>query len=103
VHSNKLQPIVIASFKSRALKRFWERGDEHHLPPRFVAKIALVLDALDAATTPGDLDLPGFGFHPLKGSRRGQYSVVVTHNWRITFRWHEGDAIEVDFVDYHGD
>jgi toxin HigB-1 len=68
-----------------------------------VTKIALVLDALDAATTPRDLDLPGFGFHALKGSRRGQYSIVVTHNWRITFRWQDGDAIEVDFVDYHGD
>ena len=103
MHSAIVQSSVIVSFKSRALKRFWERGDERHLPSQFVAKITLVLDALDAATTPGDLDLPGFGFHRLKGSRRGQYSIFVTHNWRITFRWRDGDAVEIDFLDYHGE
>ena len=94
---------MIASFKSRALKRFWERGDERRLPSQFVGKISLVLDVLDAATAPGDLDLPGFGFHSLKGARRGQYAITITHNWRMTFRWQDGDAVEVDFVDYHGE
>jgi proteic killer suppression protein len=50
---------VIASFKSRSLKRLWERGEARRLPAQFVDKIALVLDALDAATSPNDLDLPG--------------------------------------------
>ena len=93
---------MIASFKSRALKRFWERGEVRRLPAQFGEKIALVLDALDAAASPSDLDLPGFGFHALTGDRRGEYAVTVTRNWRITFCWHDGDAIDVDFVDYHG-
>ena len=93
---------MIASFSSRALKRFWERGDPSRLPPQFATKIGLVLDALDAATRPRDVDLPGFGFHALKGDRRGQYAVTITRNWRITFRWLGEDAIDVDFEDYHG-
>jgi toxin HigB-1 len=94
---------MIASFSSRALKRFWERGDPSRLPAQFVAKIGLVLDALDAATTPRDVDLPGFGFHALKGDRRGQYAVTITRNWRVTFRWQSEDAIDVGFEDYHGE
>jgi proteic killer suppression protein len=93
---------VIASFKSRSLKRFWERGEVRRLPAQFVNKIALVLDALDAAALPSDLDLPGFGFHSLAGDRRGEFAVTVSRNWRITFRWQDGDAVAVDFEDYHG-
>jgi toxin HigB-1 len=73
----------------------WKRRNQH-------SKTAVVLDALDAATRPRDLDLPGFGFHAMKGDRRGQYAVTITRNWRITFRWLGEDAIEVDFEDYHG-
>ena len=93
---------MIASFSSRALKQFWERGDESRLPAQSVTKIGMVLDALDAATRPRDVDLPGFGFHALKGDRRGQYAVTITRNWRITFRWLGEDAIDVGFEDYHG-
>ena len=84
------------------MKRFWERSDASRLPPQFLAKIRSVLDALDAATTPRDVDLPGFGFHALRGDRRGQYAIRVTRNWRVTFRWQGEDAIDVDFEDYHG-
>jgi len=93
---------MIASFRSRALKRYWERSDASRLPTKFVDKIRLVLDTLDAATMPIELDLPGFGFHALKGNRRGQYAVTITRNWRITFWWQGEDATNVDFEDYHG-
>jgi proteic killer suppression protein len=92
---------MIASFRSRALKRFWERSEMRKLPPASVERIALILDLLDAATAPGDLDLPGLGFHPLKGNRKGEFAVLVTRNWRITFGWVEGDAVDVDLEDYH--
>ena len=94
---------MIASFSSRGLKRFWERGNPSRLPAQFVTKIGLVLDALDAATRPRDVDLPGFGFHALKGNRDGQYAITITRNWRVTFRWQGEDAIDVGFEDYHGE
>jgi toxin HigB-1 len=92
---------MIASFRSRALKRYWQRSETRRLPPASVDRIRLILDRLNAAIAPGDLDLPGFGFHALKGDRRGEFAVLVTRNWRITFGWEEGDAIDVDLEDYH--
>jgi toxin HigB-1 len=47
------------------------------------------------------MNLPGFDFHGLKGDRRGTFSVTVTGNWRVTFRWRGEDAIDVDYEDYH--
>ena len=92
---------MIRSFTSRQLKRLWERGDRSRLPPDRVAKIEMILDALDAAINPEDMDLPGLRFHQLKGDRKGQYSLTVTGNWRIVFGWEEGDAVHVEWVDYH--
>ena len=93
---------MILSFRSRALKRFWEKGDVRRIPPQSIDKVALVLDTLDAALALDEMDVQGFDFHALKGDRRGEYAVTVTRNWRITFRWLDGDAIDVDFMDYHG-
>jgi toxin HigB-1 len=67
-----------------------------------VSKIKRVLDSLDAATTPTDMDLPGYRFHNLGGDKKGTYAVWITGNWRITFRWSAEDAIDVHYEDYHG-
>ena len=93
---------MIRSFRSRALKRFWERDDASSIRPDWIDRVTDILDALDAATRPEDLLLPGFGFHELKGNRKGTYAVLVSRNWRITFKWEDGDAIGVDMEDYHG-
>ena len=61
----------------------------------------MLLDRLNAAPVPGDMNLPGLDFHPLKGADKGRYAVKVSANYRITFGWHDGDAIEVDYEDYH--
>lgn len=61
----------------------------------------MILDLLDAAVRPEDLDLPGFGFHRLAGQSKGRFAVSVSANWRITFGWDDQDSIEVDFEDYH--
>ena len=92
---------MIASFRSRALKRYWEKGETRRLPAQSLVRIAMILDRLDAAVEPNDLDLPGLGFHPLKGQRKGEFAVMVTRNWRITFGWVDGDAVDVDSEDYH--
>jgi proteic killer suppression protein len=56
---------------------------------------------LDDARKPQDLQSPGYRLHPLKGDRKGFWSIWISANWRITFRFEDGDAYEVDLVDYH--
>ncbi len=92
---------MIRSFKSKALAAFWNRGDSSKLDARQVAKIQTRLSRLAAAVEPKECDVPGFFFHQLGGDRRGTYSVRVTGNWRITFRWDDTDATDVDLEDYH--
>ena len=60
-----------------------------------------MLDLLDACATPTDMAVPGFKFHELKGSRKGPFSISVTGNYRITFRFEGEDAVDVDLEDYH--
>ena len=59
------------------------------------------LTALDEATIPRHVDLPGWRLHPLKGDRSGQWSLRVSANWRLIFRFDEGEAVDVDLIDYH--
>lgn len=92
---------MILTFRSRSLKRFWERNDVSKLPPDRIARITMLLDRLDASVKPEDMNLPGFGFHQLSGPNKGRYAVSVSANWRITFGWQDVDAIDVDFEDYH--
>ena len=60
-----------------------------------------MLNRLDAAVVPEDMDLPGFKFHELKGKRKGIYAVSVSGNWRITFKFDGEGAFDVDLEDYH--
>jgi proteic killer suppression protein len=92
---------MIVSFRSRALQRFWERDDASKLPADRVKRITMILDRLDASTSPSDMNLPSLGFHQLSGSNKGRYAVSVSANWRITFGWDQEDAIQVEFEDYH--
>ena len=62
---------------------------------------ALALADLDIASMPSDVDLPGYRLHPLKGNLKGMWSISISGNWRITFRFEEGDVYDVDLVDYH--
>jgi len=65
------------------------------------AKLRDILARLDAAATAADMDLPGFRLHPLKGGYQGYWAVTVRANWRVIFRLAEGDALNVDYIDYH--
>jgi len=60
-----------------------------------------ILDRLDAAAKPEDMNLPGFGFHGLSGKLKGTFAVSVSGNWRITFRFADADAMDVNLEDYH--
>ncbi len=92
---------MILSFSNRALRRLYENDDGSRLPPDMVLRCSLILAKLDVAVKPDDLDLPSYRLHALKGDRKGQWAVTVRANWRIVFRFENGDAHDVDFVDYH--
>ena len=90
---------VIRTFRSRALRRYFEAGDAAGLSVPNVSRIGRMPRVLDAASRPEHVNLPGYHFHALRGARR--WSIRVTGNRRITFGWDGGDAIDVDLEDYH--
>lgn len=92
---------MISSFNQKGLEGFFARGSCRAIPAQYAASIERMLDRLDSAVTPEDMDLPGFKFHELKGNRKGVYSVTASGNWRITFKFDGDSAIEVDLEDYH--
>ena len=92
---------MIASFRHKGLKLLFEKGDRRRLPPDRADKIERILARLDEASEVGNMDLPGFRLHPLKGGLAGFWSVTVSGNWRIIFRFEGGRAIDVDLIDYH--
>jgi toxin HigB-1 len=92
---------MIASFKNRALKKYWTKNDASGIRPDWVAKVRIALSRLDASAQPEQMDIPGFGFHRLTGDLAGRYSVTISRNWRMTFGWNGEDAIDVDLEDYH--
>ena len=92
---------MIGTIKHKGLRRLYERNDRSEIGADLVAKVQKILSALEAATGPQDMVLPVFRLHPLAGDRRGTYSVTVKANWRITFRFHEGAACDVNLEDYH--
>ncbi len=92
---------MIQSFKSRALKRFFERGDKSRIRADHRETVRDILARLNAAAAPEDMVLPGFRAHPLKGEYAGFWAVTVRANWRVIFRFEEGHAVDVDYLDYH--
>ena len=77
------------------------RVDPSRVAPDLVDRVALALADPDNAVTASDLDLPGYRLHPLKGDLKGHWSISISGNWRITFRFEDGDAYDVDLTDYH--
>lgn len=92
---------MIRSFRHRGLKRMYERDDPSRVGTDIADRLRLVLADLDSASKPSDLDLPGYRLHPLKGNLKGFWSISVSGNWRVTFRFDNGDAYDVKLVDYH--
>jgi proteic killer suppression protein len=94
--------MVIVSFACRKTERLWLRHGDHGLPPQ-IERVALrKLTQVDRSRELLDLRLPpGNRLEALKGDRKGLQSIRVNDQWRICFRWHAGDAYEVEIVDYH--
>lgn len=92
---------LIQSIRHKGLKRLFEEDDSRGVIGEHVEKLNDILVRLDAASTVEDMHLPGFRLHPLKGDQKGVWAVTVRANWRVTFRFVDGGAMDVDYVDYH--
>ena len=92
---------MIRSFRHKGLKLLFEKGDRRKVRPESADKIERILARLEEASDAGNMDLPGYRLHPLKGRLAGFWSVTVSGNWRIVFRFEAGHASDVDLIDYH--
>jgi proteic killer suppression protein len=92
---------MIRTFRHKGLRRLFLDDDRRGVRADQSGKLARILARLHAARTASDMDLPGYRLHPLKGELEGFHAVAVQANWRVTFRLADGDAYDVDFVDYH--
>ena len=92
---------MIRSFRHKGLKLLFDRGDRRKVQSVYADKIERILARLEESSEIGSMDLPGFRLHPLKGDLAGFWSVTVSGNWRVIFRFEGGHASNVDLVDYH--
>jgi proteic killer suppression protein len=91
---------VIKSFL-QGLKQLYETGTTSGIQPKHSNRLRMQLAALDTAQDIDDMDIPGFKLHPLKGKMKGRWSISVSGNWRVTFKFHDGNAFVLDYEDYH--
>ncbi len=89
------------TLRHKGLKRLFEQDDPSGIRADQITRIRDVLAHLDRAERPADLDLPGYRLHALKGDLKGYWSVTISGNWRVIFRFEDGDAFDINLVDYH--
>jgi proteic killer suppression protein len=92
---------VIRSFRHKGLERLFTTGTTRGIPAESRARIERMLDRLDAAIRPGDMNIPGWRFHPLLGTQKGRWAVAVSGNLRLTFAFDGEDVVDIDLEDYH--
>jgi len=92
---------MIIGFRHEGLERLFLKGDPSGVSAQHLPKLQQVLAFLNVGEEPGDMSLPGFQLHPLKGERKGQWAVSVTGNLRVVFEFEGENATNVDLIDYH--
>jgi toxin HigB-1 len=92
---------MLKSYRHKGVKRFAETGSKAGIQPEHANRLRRLLSALNVAACPANMNAPGYGLHPFKGEMEGHWSVRVSGNWRLTFRFEEEDAVLVDYKDYH--
>jgi len=93
---------MIRSFRHKGLRRLFEVGDPRGVPPQLARKLVNVLSFLNVAANPEQAaPFPGLRLHRLKGELGGMWSITISGNWRVIFRFERGDTYDVDFLDYH--
>ena len=92
---------LIQGFRHKGLQRLLEKNETKGIRPDHVEKVENILAALNSSSKTDHMDLPGFRLHRLKGDLKGFWAVTVRANWRVIFRFEDGDAWDVDLTDYH--
>lgn len=92
---------MIKSFRHDGIERFFRTGLKAGIQPKHAKRLQLQLARLDAATSAMDMNLPGWGWHPLVADLAGHWAITVNGNWRLTFAFEGTDAVLVDYQDYH--
>ena len=92
---------MIVSFTHKGLERYFRTGSKSGIQPVHAARLTLILSLLDVAKSTDDMNIPGFGLHPLKGDMKGYFAVKVSGNWRLIFKQNGDDMELVDYLDYH--
>ena len=92
---------MITGFAHKGLQRFYETGAMTRIQPRHRLKLRLILTALEAAEKINHMRIPAFQLHKLTGNLKGYWSVWVSGNWRVIFRFENGEAFDIDYLDYH--
>lgn len=92
---------MIKTFRHKGLELFFNTGSKAGIQPAHAARLKRQLFMLDAASTPDDMDKPGWKLHPLGGKLINHWSVWVNGNWRLTFMFDGEEAVLVDYQDYH--
>lgn len=92
---------MIESFRHKGLKRLYQHNDRSDIGAAMLGRVEEILSILDAAEAIAELDIPGYRLHPLTGALKGYWSVRVTGNWRIVFRFEDHAVWDVDLLDYH--
>jgi len=92
---------MIKTFRHKGFEKWFEKGSKSGIMPEHAGRLRLILGVLNAANEPRDMGLPGLKLHSLKGSLKGFWSVSVSGNWRVIFRFDGADVFDVDYADYH--
>jgi toxin HigB-1 len=92
---------MVKSFRHKGLEELFRTGSSRKVQAKHGKRLQLILTLLNAATHAGQMNAPGLRLHPLKGKLAGRYAVNVDENFRVTFAFEAGHAVEVDYGDYH--
>lgn len=92
---------MISNFRHKGLAALYEEDQGRGVQQAHIKRLRQILALLDTATVLNDMNAPGLRLHSLKGEWAGFYAVNVSGNWRVVFRFEDGDAYDVDYLDYH--
>ena len=92
---------MIVSFQHKGLRKFYETGSKQGIVASHEMRLQMILAALEIAETAEELNLPAFSLHPLKGNLQSYWSIKVSGNWRVIFRFNGNDVELLDYLDYH--